>query len=116
MLAEGISVDGDIVAGMKNKVFNIISKPEYREFKEEKEIGGETIEKTRKKVFMRIQSLESNAIFDYYPNQTSYKTMVKLFGFEMDDWKDKRIEFLVSRQNSFGTMKNILFIEFKKEL
>ena len=58
---EGMAIDGEIVAELKNKVFEITSKPEYIDFEDEGV-------KRRKPTF-KIKSVENGNEKEYYPNK-----------------------------------------------
>tara|TARA_R100000656_G_scaffold85631_1_gene62335 strand:- start:141 stop:470 length:330 start_codon:yes stop_codon:yes gene_type:complete len=103
---EGIAVDGTIVAQLNNKVFEVISKPQYTEFEDEGI--------TRRKATFRIKSVENEAEYDYYPNKTSIKTLVKMHGDEMDEWVEKRFEFLVTPQMVRGEEKKVLYVKYNE--
>lgn len=105
---EGIAIDGEIVAKLKNKVFEVISKPEYVEFEDEG--------KPRRKPLFRIMSIENKGEHDYYPNKTSVKTLTKMYGDEMDNWLNNRFEFLVTDQMVRGEKKKVLYVEYNKEV
>ncbi len=113
---EGLVLSGEMAFDFKKKVFEVITKPEYREFEEEYEVEG--VKKTKRKRIeeMHIKMVDSEDKYLYRPNRTSIKTMVKLYGQEMDEWVNKRFEFVVTKQNCFGKMMDVITVVFKKEL
>jgi len=102
---EGIAIDGTIVAELKNKEFEITSKPEYIEFEHE------GVNK-RKPTFV-IKSVEDESEHSYYPNKTSIKALVKMYGEEMDNWVTKRFEFFVTEQMVRSEKRKVLYVEYK---
>lgn len=114
---EGLVLSGEIANDFKSKIFEVKTKPEYREFDDDYTDNDGNIKTQKKRIEeMNIQMVETEDHYLYRPNKTSVKAMVKMYGAEMDAWVEKRFEFIVSKQNCFGKMMDVITVLVKKEV
>lgn len=101
---EGIGITGDLVAGMDNKLFEIVANPEYIDFDD------------KRKAMLKVKSLENGDGYSYYPNKTSINVLTEMYGQEMDEWKEKRFMFKVTEMMFKGEMIKVLYVEHNKDV
>lgn len=104
VFVEDIAVSGEYVEKLKDKHFVIIAKPFYETYK-----NPDTEEELRR-LCLKVE-LSDKSQLNYYPNKTSIKTLVNMFGFEMDNWLGKSCNFFTQKQSAFGKQLVVLFIE-----
>ena len=108
-IVEGIAVGGDYVSQLQDKRFAVAGKPHYEEIPQ---IDDPTV--TKRKLVMTILMYHDRTMLEYYPNKSSIKTMSSLYGYEMDNWVGKVLEWEVIPSKFMGQTKNVLFVKNKK--
>lgn len=104
--AEGIAVSGEMVKNLNDKRFAVGSKPRYEEIP-----NIDDPSKTNRRVVMSIILYSDRSVLDYYPNKTSVRTMVNLWGVDMDNWLGKLFEWEVIEQKFKGLSKPVLYVK-----
>jgi len=107
--AEGISISGELVKNLKDKRFIVGASPCYKEIDDLKNAG----QKVRR-LIIAVVIYENRAVMDYYPNKKSIKTMVNLYGAEMDNWVGKMFEWKAVEQDFLGMTKWVAYVKDAK--
>lgn len=102
---KGLVVEAEAISKMENKQFTIIDHS-YRQIPDIREPT-----KTIEKLVLRIKLQEDSAELDYFPNKTSQKELVKLFGYDLDKWHDQIVEFEVKEMMIGKETKKALFVK-----
>ena len=55
--------------------------------------------------------LSNSKVRDWIPNKTSIRKLVELYGDNTDDWLGKKAEFMITKQNVRGDMKDVVFVK-----
>lgn len=105
---EGLSVSGEIVAGMEDKTFVVVAGCTYREFPDL-----DKPDEKKRKLVVPIR-LSDGSMLDYLVNKESQKTMVALYGYDMDHWIGRKFEWEIRDMKVFKEMKKVLFVLPKK--
>jgi hypothetical protein len=104
---EGMTIDADKVASMENKRFKVIEKPIYKDYEED---DGRGNKKFNRKLFLKVE-LSNGEVYEYYPNKTSIKAMVKLYGSDAEQFKDKFFQWIVATGMYQGNIRKFLYVE-----
>ena len=104
---EGMTIDADKVASMENKRFKVFEKPMYKDYEED---DGRGNKKMNRKLFMKVE-LSNVEVYDYYPNKTSIKAIVKLYGSDAELFKDKFFQWIVATGMYKGNIRKFLYVE-----
>ena len=105
---EGIAVSGEYVCQLKDKSFTVVKAPHYEE-----QPDLDDPEKKVRKLIICVR-LADGSEMNYYPNKTSQKTMANLWGYEMDNWLNKKFIWNTSEQKVMGQQKQVLFVADKR--
>lgn len=101
--AIGFALSGEEVEGVKNKNFEIIEKPTYEVFQDQK-----TNEvKRRMKLYVNFNGEEA----PYFPNKTSQSKIVREKGRDLNKWIGYKGEFEVVVQKIGGENKKVIYIK-----
>lgn len=100
---EGLTLTGELIYKLEDKGFKIEGIPHYIE----KEFDG----KKQKKLVMSVKLMQSEAVYDYYPNPTSIKALVAQLGEETENWEGKIAEFEVKEQKIRGQDKKVIYVK-----
>ena len=63
-----------------------------------------------RRLIIHIEVVENQIDMDYFPNKTSIKKLVEMYGFEMDAWKDKTFYLKVLDMIVRGEPKKVLYV------
>ena len=106
---EGLNVNGDIVADMKDKTFFIVGSPNYVELPDFRNPG-----QNKRKLLIPVQ-LSDGSVMDYYPNKASIKMLATQYGLQdMNKWVSHKFKWSVVDQNVAGVMRKILYVAAEK--
>jgi hypothetical protein len=108
-IVEGIAVSGEFVERLKDKRFAVATAPHYEEMPDM-----DNPEQKVRKLKMKIVVYETRDILDYYPNNTSIKTIAEMWGYEMDNWVGKILEWEVIQQKVRTQTRKVLFVKQRK--
>lgn len=106
---EDANITGEFVKNLKDRRFVVGAKPYYKEMPDLKDST-----KFIRKVVIPVVVYEDRSVLDYIPNKTSIKTMVNLYGSEMDKWFGKFFEWEIAEQKLGGEMKAVIYVKNKK--
>ena len=101
---KNMAIDAESVSKLKDKSFTVkgYRYEEMPDFRDE--------EKKVEKLILTIDIAMSKGV-DYYPNKTSQRTLVGLFGRELDKWVNQVAEFEVLTQLVQGEKKPVLYVK-----
>ena len=108
-IVEGIAVSGEFVERLKDKRFAVATAPRYEEMPDL-----DNPEQKVRKLKMKIVIYETRDILDYYPNNTSIKTIAEMWGYQMDAWTGKILEWEVIQQKVRSQTRKVLFVKQRK--
>ena len=88
---------------LPDKTFTIAKASAYKSMPQQ---DGKEVEK------LVVPIKLSNAkVRDWIPNKTSIRKIVELYGDNTDDWIGKKAEFMITKQNVRGDMKDVIFVK-----
>ena len=105
---KGMSISGEHIKTLEDKSFFVISKPTYIE-KDDLNHPGEKVE-----VLMMKVKLADGSEMEYYPNKTSRKAMVNLYGTELDNCVSHKFVWKVAEEKGFGKDLLVLYVQPEK--
>ena len=108
VVVEGIAVSGEIIEPVEDKTFTVIKAPHYENVPD-----AQNPDKQIRRLVVEVR-LSDGRELEYKPNKTSIKTMTELYGFEMDNWINKKFLWTVADQNVMGKMQKVLFVLEKR--
>lgn len=102
---DGFPISADEIVKMENKEFEVLHAT--KELLEDYKDKSKVVEKTKLKI-----ALSDGACVDYYPNVTSIRQIVNLFGRDLSKWEHSKWQFEV-KPIEFGSLKgqNSLYIK-----
>lgn len=103
-MIKGFALSGADILLLKDKSFEILDTPTYKEFED-----SATKEK-KEKMLLRIR-LSDNSEVDYYPNKTSQKMIMNRAGRNLDNWKGFKGKLYISKMLVSGKEKPVIFVE-----
>src|SRR3990167_890203 len=104
---EGLSVDAEIINSMQNKRDQVIEKPFYNEYETD---NGKGLKEVVRKLKLKVR-LSDEQVVDYYPNKTSIKAMVKLYGTDAELYQGKYFQWIVATGMYQGSIRKFLYVE-----
>lgn len=88
---------------LADKTFTIAKASSYKSMPQQ---DGKEVEKLVVPV-----KLSNAKVRDWIPNKTSVRKIVELYGDNTDDWIGKKAEFMITKQNVRGDMKDVIFVK-----
>lgn len=101
---EGVYLDGAYVNSLEDKHFSIVKVPEYREFQ-----SLDNSELKKRKMVLTIELADGTNI-EYLPNKTSIKEIIKVKGYDYNNYNGFEGEFKVVDQKVGKDMKKVIYI------
>lgn len=102
---QGFALTGDIISGLKNKEFTIISAPRYVEREDFKDAT-----KTVKKMVLDVK-LFDGVETEYFPNKTAQTTILNERGYRLANWVGYKGKFVVREIQIGKEMKKAVYLE-----